>query len=354
MLTHALPRKVLWIDDDPTTLQLGRIVLEQAGYNFIAAQDGEEGIYLAEIQSPQLILLDYTMSGLSGKEVFQQLIRKNAVRERPVPPVVMLTGRHSNDDERREMLQLGLAAYLSKPFGPRELINVIDNVLISAEIRQKNLLLELELRDTFTSVVRSLISLLAAKDPYTGEHSGAVLKLSEQLAGECGLKDDEIFDIRLAALLHDVGKIGVPESILCKPSRLTLEEKNEMDKHVIHGYQALADIPRLSRIREMVYCHHERWDGAGYPEKLKGDQIPIGARIVAVVDAFDAMTSDRPYRRGMDHATALGRLYDACELQFDPLIVRNFAKCLERGIPGIERTANLQKIITTRSFHLNH
>lgn len=351
MLTHTLPRKVLWIDDDPTTLQLGRIVLEQAGYQFIAAQDGEEGIYLADRENPQLILLDYTMSGLSGKDVFEELLKSSAAHLKPTPPIVMLTGRHGSDAERREMLQLGLAAYLVKPFGPRELINVIDNVLISAEIRERNLLLELELRDTFTSVVRSLISLLAAKDPYTGEHSGAVLKLSEQLARQCGLKEDEIFDIRLAALLHDIGKIGVPESILCKPSRLTAEEKIEMDKHVVHGYQALADIPRLGRIRDMVYCHHERWDGLGYPEKLRGNQIPIGARIVAVVDAFDAMTSDRPYRKGMDQATALGRLYDACEMQFDPMIVENFARCLERGVAGIERTANLQGIIAARSFH---
>ncbi|HWQ35187.1 MAG TPA: HD domain-containing phosphohydrolase [Blastocatellia bacterium] len=345
-MPNRIPRKVLWIDDDATTLQLGRIYLEKAGYSFLAAEDGEQGILVAEQEHPDLILLDYAMAGMSGKEVYEFLRSLGPEHHLYNLPVVMLTGLSHDDRERREMLRLGLSAFLFKPFGPRELLNVIDNVLITHEIRERNRLLERELQDTFTSMVRSLISLLSVKDPYTGEHSGVLLHLAERLARKCGLDDDEVFDVKVAALLHDIGKIGVPEAILRKPGRLTPEEKAEMDKHVIYGYCALADIPKFSRVRKLVYHHHEWWNGGGYPERLVGEQTPIGARIVAVVDAFDAMTSDRPYRRGMDQDIALERLHASSGTQFDPFVVEQFTACLREGIPGFERTANLNGIIS--------
>jgi putative nucleotidyltransferase with HDIG domain len=341
------PRKVLWIDDDPTTLQLGRIYLEKAGYHFLAAEDGAQGIGIADQESPDLILLDYAMGGLSGKDVFKFILSRGPQHQLYHTPVVMLTGLNHDDQARREMLELGMSAYLFKPFGPRELLNVIENVLITSEIRTRNRVLESELQDTFTSMVRSLISLLSVKDPYTGEHSGVLLHLAERLARKCGLNDDEIFEVKVAALLHDIGKIGVPESILRKPGRLTPEEKAEMDKHVTYGYAALADIPKLSRVRQLVYHHHEWWNGGGYPNRLIGDQTPIGARIVAVVDAFDAMTSDRPYRQGMHHDIALERLQAASGTQFDPFVVEQFTQCLREGIPGYERAANLHGLLTT-------
>ena len=346
-MSRNLQKKVLWVDDDPSTLQLGRIILEQAGYNFLAAQDGEEGLSLAAEERPDLILLDYAMSGMSGKEVFEALVGEEIPNSLRGTPVVMLTGRSGNDHERRELLNLGLAAYLVKPFGPRELLNVIDNVLLAKEVHEQNRLLERELRDTFTSIVRSLISLLSVKDPYTGEHSGMVLQLAERLARKCGLKEEEVFDVKIAALLHDIGKIGVPETILRKPARLTPEEKAEMDKHVIYGHRALAGIPKLSRVRELVYHHHERWDGLGYPERLIGEQTPLGARIVAVVDAYDAMTSDRPYRRGMESEVALRRLNDASGTQFDPQVVECFAQCLAEGLPNSDRSTDLRGIVNS-------
>lgn len=348
-MKHQNTRKVLWIDDDATTLQLGRIYLEKAGYQFLSAVDGEQGIILAEQEHPNLILLDYAMSGMSGRDVYQTFISRGPEDPLYHTPVVMLTGLNHGDLERREMLKLGLSAYLLKPFGPRELINVIDNVLLTHEIRERNRLLERELHDTFTSIVRSMIMLLTAKDNYTGEHSGYVLKLAEQLARKCGLNEEEIFDVKIAALLHDIGKIGVPEEILCKTTRLTPEEKAEMDKHVVYGYHALSSIPKLQRVREMVFHHHEWWNGGGYPNRLTGEQIHIGGRIVAVVDAYDAMTSDRPYRRGMETSIALERLHAASGTQFDPWLVAQFTECISDGLPFVERTANLNGIIS--AFH---
>jgi putative two-component system response regulator len=341
-MTYNLSRKVLWVDDDPTTLQLGRIILEQAGYQFLAAQDGEQGLEVAAAERPDLILLDYAMHGMNGRDVFEALISSDETIPLRYIPVVMLTGRSGSESERRALLNQGLAAYLIKPFGPRELLNVIDNVLVASEVRAHNRLLERELRETFTSVISSLLSLLSIKDPYTGEHSGTVLKLAERLARQCGLNEEGVFDVTTAALLHDIGKIGVPEAILRKPARLTLEEKIEMDKHVIYGYRALAGIPKLSRVRELVYHHHERWDGEGYPHRLVAEQTPLGARIVAVVDAYDAMTSNRPYRRGMPQEAALARLTEASGTQFDPYVVQCFIQCLEEGLPSNERLTEIQ------------
>jgi putative two-component system response regulator len=346
-MAYDLYRKVLWVDDDPTTLQLGRLILEQAGYQFLAAYDGEQGLEIAAAERPDLILLDYAMNGMTGKEVFEAIISSDSSSTLRYIPVVMLTGRSGSEAERRALLNLGLAAYLVKPFGPRELLNVIDNVLVASEVRAQNRLLERELRETFTSVVSSLLSLLSIKDPYTGEHSGMVLKLAGLLARQCGLDDESVFDVTTAALLHDIGKIGVPEAILRKPARLTLEEKTEMDKHVIYGYRALAGIPKLSRVRELVYHHHERWDGEGYPHRLVADQTPLGARIVSVVDAYDAMTSNRPYRRGMSREAALSRLIEASGTQFDPYVVQCFIQCLGEELPSNECPAELQVMAST-------
>lgn len=338
-------KKVLWVDDDISTLELGRIILEPAGYQFLAAQDGRAALDMALAARPDLILLDYSMDSMSGREVFEALSASKDAQLRHTP-VVMLTGRRDNGREQRELLARGLAAYLVKPFGARELLNVIDNVLVMSDVRAQNRQLETELRDTFTSVVQSLISLLSVKDPYTGEHSGALLVLAERVARRCGLPEQEVFEVKIAALLHDIGKIGVPEAILRKPGRLTPEEKAEMDKHVTYGYAALAGIPKLRRVRELVLRHHEWWNGRGYPDGLVGEATPLGARIVAVVDAYDAMTSNRPYRRGMQSEIAVERLHAASGTQFDPNVVECFTACLAEGAIG-ERNVNLQGLVNS-------
>jgi putative nucleotidyltransferase with HDIG domain len=236
-------------------------------------------------------------------------------------PVVMLTARVNNVSEQRELLEHGLAAYLRKPFGYGELLNVIENVLVLSQIKERNHALELEARRSFIAMARSLLTLLFAKDPYTGQHSKNVARLAEGLALRCGLSEDEAIYIKLGALLHDVGKIGVPGEVLRKPATLTRDEMAVMRRHVHHGEQALAGVPRMEALREMVLHHHEWWDGAGYPAGLCGEEIPLGARIIAVVDAYDAMTTDRPYRKALPQSVAIERLRAGAGTQFDPLIV---------------------------------
>jgi putative two-component system response regulator len=321
-------RLILFVDDDPSLLKLGRISLERAGYEFIGALNGRQGLEFAREIHPDLILLDYMMPGISGKEVFVEIATSEDQQLRHTP-VVMLTARTDNHAEQRELLELGLAAYLFKPFGHQELLNVIDNVLVMSQIKERNRQLEREARQSFISTARSLISLLAAKDNYTGEHSSAMVDLAEALALKFGLSETEVINVKLGALLHDIGKIGVPEDILLKPARLTPEETGMMRRHVDYGAQALEGMPHMGTVRRIVKHHHEWWNGGGYPAGLKAEAIPLGARIIAVVDAYDAMTSNRPYRQGMPRATAIERLRAAVGIQFDPETVEKFIECLD-------------------------
>jgi putative two-component system response regulator len=320
-------RRVLLVDDDPELRKLGRHSLERAGYGFADAANGSEGLRLARELHPDLILLDYMMPGISGKEVFVTLATSDDERLQHTP-VVMLTARTDNTNEQRELLELGMAAYLCKPFGHRELLNVIDNVLITAQIKERNRILELEARQSFVSTVRALISLLSIKDSYTGEHSSTTADWAEKIALSLNLNETDVMHVVLGGLLHDVGKIGVPECILCKPACLTPEEMVIMRQHVHYGEQVLEGVPRMEIVRGIVKHHHEWWNGGGYPDGLQGEEIPLVTRIVTVADAYDAMTSDRPYRRRLSQTTAIERLRAAAGIQFDPLVVEKLVECL--------------------------
>lgn len=333
--TTGKRKHVLLIDDDRALLRLARLNLERAGYRLTSALGGQEGLRQARQDRPDLILLDYMMPDLSGKEVFSELLRSEDAALRHTP-VIMLTALSNNHTEQKELLELGLAAYLQKPFGYRELLNVMDNVLVLSAIKERNRLLEQQAQRSFIAMVRSLITLLFAKDNYTGEHSRNVARLAEGVALCCGLPEEEAMYVKLGALLHDVGKIGVPEEVLRKASELTAEETAVMRRHVHHGEQALSGVPHMEAVRLMVMHHHEWWNGEGYPASLYGPEIPLGARIIAVVDAYDAMTSDRPYREQLPQAEAIERLRVAAGTQFDPLIVNKLFEYLEQhqGEPG--------------------
>jgi putative two-component system response regulator len=334
-------RLVLVVDDDPELRKLGRLSLERAGYGYVGAADGTEGLRLARELYPNLILLDYMMPGISGKEVFITLATSEDERLRQIP-IVMLTAKHDNQDEQRELLELGMAAYLCKPFGHHELLNVIDNVLIVARIKERNRVLEIEARQSFVGTVRALISLLAVKDNYTGEHSNMTADLAAAVARSFQLSDREIMYVKLGGLLHDIGKIGIPEAILCKPACLTPEEMEVMRQHVHYGEQALSGVPHMETVRSIVKHHHEWWNGGGYPAGLKATEIPLATRIVTVADAYDSMISDRPYRRALSQATSIERLRAAAGLQFDGAVVEKLVECLEHFDTDQTRALNLQ------------
>ncbi|MFN2598633.1 MAG: HD-GYP domain-containing protein, partial [Pyrinomonadaceae bacterium] len=300
-LNSRQPKLVLMVDDDPLQIEFGRTLAARAGYRFVGADCGRAGLRAAREARPDVILLDYVMPDLTGKQVFEEILRSPDPALRNTP-VIMLTAQSANRDEQRRLLDAGLAAYLYKPFGYHELLNVIDNVLVLSRMRERNRILETQARQSFVATARMLVTLLFAKDPCTAEHSNMTADLAEAVALKSGLNEQDALLVKLGALLHDIGKIGVPENVLCKPGALTHEEMALMRLHVEYGDDALSGVPHMGEVREMVRYHHEWWDGGGYPFRLRGAEIPFGARLVSVVDAFDSMTSDRPYRQRLPRA----------------------------------------------------
>lgn len=186
--------------------------------------------------------------------------------------------------------------------------------------------LQEQLLDVRTSVVCALNQLLDLKDLNTGVHSTRLAEWAVRIGRDLGLDEGCLQDLEVAAILHDIGKIGIPDSILRKPDRLTADEYAQMQKHPEYGWAALRVVPGLERVSLFVLHHHESYNGNGYPARLSGDDIPIGSRIVAVMDAFDAMVSSRPYRNGMPIEEAIRRLIDGTGTQFDPDVTPPFVQ----------------------------
>ncbi|MEK3720718.1 HD-GYP domain-containing protein [Paenibacillus sp. FSL H8-0034] len=214
-----------------------------------------------------------------------------------------------------------------------------------AVVSQRNFVQKVEFEELFMNTILSFSKSIDARDPYTAFHSNNVANYAKKIATELGMSSREIEAVHLAGLIHDIGKIGTPESILQKESRLTEEEYDVMKKHAEDGYQIIKDIKRLQEIgaTAMVRHHHERMDGRGYPQGLKGDQIPFGARILAACDAFDAMTTNRSYRQKLSMETAADELRRHSGTQFDPMVANAFLRVLvEDGlIPAEEEQGSL-------------
>ncbi|MGY4707711.1 HD domain-containing phosphohydrolase [Candidatus Bipolaricaulota sp. J31] len=203
----------------------------------------------------------------------------------------------------------------------------VENASLLSDLQRTNL----ELRIAYEATLRSWGQLLELRDRETKGHTERVVELTMKLARELGVRGEELMYMRWGALLHDIGKLGVPDSIMFKPGKLTEEEWEVMRRHPIYAYEVLSGIEFLRPALEIPYCHHERWDGTGYPRGLRGEEIPLSARIFAVVDAWDAMRSERPYRGPLSREEALREIREGAGSQFDPRVVRAFLDLVERG-----------------------
>jgi len=209
-------------------------------------------------------------------------------------------------------------------------LGVLDS---SSEVKVKQL--EENLASMLTSLVCGFHQLLDLKDLNTGVHSTRLAEWGMRLGQELGIEDHKLREVEIAAVVHDIGKIGVPESILHKPAKLTDEERAIINKHPEHGWGVLRLFPELQQASLITLHHHENMDGTGYPGKLRGSEIPIGARIVTVIDAFDAMVSNRPYRKGLPPEEAKRRLVKDMGTQFDPDVVNCFLKIVDHELPTV-------------------
>ena len=309
---------ILVAEDDLATRALLRATLERAQYRVREFDNGADALIDIQRMPPDVALLDIGMPGLDGLEVTR------AVRRTPATallPVILVTARGRTEDKVAG-LDAGASDFVTKPFEPAELL-----ARVRANLRLSSALRRLEATQ---DVLVALANAVDAKDPATEHHCGRVAERALALAHLAGLPGDDVEAVGYGAVLHDVGKIGIREDVLLKPGALTDEERAEMQRHAFIGAEILRPL-RLGRtVSPIVRAHHERWDGRGYPDGLRGDGIPIGARIVSIVDAHDAMTHDRPYRARLTDEAALEELRRHQGSQFDPELTELFIDNLER------------------------
>ncbi len=311
---------ILVVDDEKNNVQLLKRTLRKK-YNILTASDGIEALKIIQEngQNISLILSDQRMPNMTGTEFLAKVAETY-----PYIVKMLLTGYTDLDAMVDGVNKCNLFQYISKPVDPNDLELIVNTGIDAYELTlSKNMLLN-DLRELFFTTVKSISSALDAKDTYTHGHSHRVTLFSLIMAQEMGLDEKLIEEIETAGLLHDIGKIGVPEDILCKPGKLTNEEYGIIKQHAAGTKKILDTIPNLKHISLWASCHHERWDGRGYPGGLKEEEIPLPARILSVADTYDAMTSNRSYRKGLPHEVAAEEIKNCKGSQFDPQMIKIF------------------------------
>jgi putative two-component system response regulator len=324
--------RILVVDDEETNLRLLTRILSKDGYRNIrcvARSDEIEGV--VDEFEPDLILLDLHMPGLDGYEVLRRLGPQ--INGPGLIGVLVLTGDGSSE-AKLNALKLGARDFLSKPFDATEALlrirNLLETRFLHRQLAAQNARLEVRVRQRTSALEKSQIEILERlartaeiRDDETGRHTYRVGEMSGALASVLGLTGKDVDLIRRAAPLHDVGKIGIPDSILLKPGGLTPEETALMRTHTVIGAQILSGgSSDLIMVAERIaLSHHERWDGGGYPQGIAGTAIPIEARIVSVADCVDALANNRPYRRAQPMEAVMDEVTRCSGTQFDPEVV---------------------------------
>lgn len=282
-----MSEKILIVDDEPAMLAGLQALLERQGYNVRTAADGLTALSECALNPPDLILLDVMMPGRNGFEICREL--KTDAETRLIP-VVLITGLTEKGD-RINGIEAGADDFLSKPIDVTELKARVHSLL-----RLKSFTDELENAE---SVLFSLALSIESRDPYTHGHCTRLAEFSARLGERLGLPADEVKALRRAGVVHDVGKVVVPDAVLLKPAPLTPDERTTIKQHPSVGEHICAPLKSFRAVLPIIRHHHERWDGSGYPDGLVGKAIPLTARILQIADVYDALTTTRPYRRAL-------------------------------------------------------
>lgn len=284
--------KILVVDDYAPNANGMRDLLAAAGYSVRVAYNGVEALGLVAEEAPDLVLVDVVMPGMSGVELCRELKTRGGTR---LTPVVLITASQDKG-HRLAGLEAGADDFLGKPVDVQELRTRVRSLL-----RVKQLTDELESTE---SIMTMLGHIVEARDPYTEGHCQRLAEYATALGSALGLDASDLDILGRGAVLHDVGKIALPDTVLLKPGRLNADELALMQEHPVVGDNLCRTVRSLDRVRPIVRSHHERQDGRGYPDHLRGDEIPLLAQVVAVVDVFDALTTSRPYRGAMSASDA--------------------------------------------------
>jgi response regulator RpfG family c-di-GMP phosphodiesterase len=355
MLDASVARsRILVVDDEP---EIRSILCDLLGveYECVAAASAEEALDHLSARQFNLIISDITMSGMSGLEMIPFVSMRA-----PDAAVIMISGLQTIESAI-EALRVGAFDYIMKPFDLRQVEAAVKRALEHHELRcakrrYESHLAELveqrtaqldhalnSLEEAYRSTLKALTAALETRDAETHGHSERVVTFSLRLGREYGLTKEQLVALEFGSLLHDIGKIGVPDSILRKPAQLSDTEWVSMREHPLHGQQILRGIEFLEGAARVVAQHHEKWDGSGYPLGLSGEEIDLNARIFAVADAFDAITSDRVYRAGKSYEEALSELDQWAGRQFDPQVVEAFRRVANQDWEELRRHSLIKK-----------
>ncbi|HLV00436.1 MAG TPA: HD domain-containing phosphohydrolase [Acidobacteriota bacterium] len=338
---------ILVVEDEPLIRENLAEYLRQQEYQCETAGSGKEALQKLRKQSFDLVITDIRMPGFTGVELLREISHSY-----PDTAVIMITAVADLQTAVQSMKQ-GAYDYITKPFDLEKVMESVRSTLHTAAVRKqdhqiterlksivqtKSSALDLALKDLElhrSMTLEALVRALDAREHETQCHSLRVQAYTLRLAQELDFEEDQLTDLGRGALLHDIGKIGVSDSILLKPGNLTPSEWEEMRKHPAIGYEIVSGIKFLENCAQLILCHHERYDGRGYPAGLRGEQIPLEARIFAVIDTYDAITSNRPYRQALSSDHARAEIQVQSGSQFDPRIVELFLRISQEDLDRI-------------------
>ena len=320
---------ILVADDNQSARDILEMMLRTHGYRVLSAADGPQALAFLQQETIDLALIDVVMPGQSGFAVCR------AAKDRPetrLTPIVLITGLGRGEDRIRG-IEAGADDFLNKPVRKEELLARVKSL-----VRIKRFTDELESAET---VVFTLAASIEAKDPYTEGHCDRLSRYSVALGERLGLSEEERIALRRSGVIHDIGKVAVPERVLLQPGPLDAHERELMEAHTVIGERICAPLKSFRQVLPIIRWHHERQDGGGYPDRLRGDQIPVIARVLQTVDIYDALTTDRPYRKGLSSERAFAILHDEVRRGWwDGALVNEFERLLKES-PGAwtEQTA---------------
>lgn len=325
--------RVMIVDDDFLNLKMASFILEKNGIEVIALKSGQELLDKIKEIKPDLILLDVNMPEMDG---FETLERLRAQEESSLEiPIIFLTGDDSNETETKG-LALGAMDFIKKPFVPNVLIlrvrHTVELSRLQLNLEQEVAKKTKEMESLFLHVVQSLADAIDAKDTYTNGHSDRVARYAREIAKRYGYSSSDQDNIYIMGILHDVGKIGVPDAVINKPAKLTDDEFALIKNHPVMGARILKNIKELPKLFTGARWHHERFGGGGYPDGLAGADIPEEARIIAVADAYDAMTSRRSYRDPLPQAAVRAEIEKGAGVQFDPAFAKIMIEMIDEDV----------------------
>lgn len=325
---------ILLVDDEEDNLALLVRTL-RGSYNLEKTTSPLQALEMLKEKKFELVISDHKMPEMDGVEFLKRVQLHN-----PQIMRILLTAYSDANILIDAINYAKIYRYVKKPYNPDELQLIVSSALEYYQLKHDNDILITDLKELFSGTIKAIMEALDAKDSFTSGRSKRITYYSTLISRQLGLTNIETGKVELAGMLHDIGMIGVSDEILYKIDTLSQEEYDEIKKHITYSVKILEDIKQLKDVVEIIKYHHEKYDGTGYPFGIKGEEIPVGARIIAVADAFDSIVSNRIYRNKIELTDALNKIKETSGTQFDPIVVKAFEDCFDSITLTVKNSEN--------------